>query len=318
MDKKTFEQFLDDIDQILDAGQININYGEYEGSNMVIFDQWKDIEYVVAYLNGFEHLTEGVPYIRDNENIADLITAKRIEVEANPDHYGYKRELKQLTEYLLYKQYLATLEHDPISLDDYDLEVGFSDEYDYCCHCYSIIRTSADSYSWTAPLYIDAEGYACDECVSKGEFDEYILDEYCNVEKSIPDSADLDRLELVKINDDSYQNGFHSGMDDSPKPIIEKLNNRGIDVWFKVSPSQFYVEFDVYVKSDNVDKAKQILSGVDTYQGYSTAGNLEKCLKQCNVGSSAEGIVYTKCDVSNGTVETRVVSDKEFIEGIKK
>ncbi len=322
MEKKTFDEFLNDIESILEAGQPNINYGKYRGEDFVIFDSWADLEDTVAHINGFEGLKNGIPYIREGDNLADLIADAKKKVELNPDHWGYKRDLEKLTTYLLYKQHLATLGHDPISLDDYDMEVGFSDEYDRCCNCGAILRTSPDSYCWVAPLFIDCEGYACDDCVSKGEFDAYVMEEYCNKNKCLPEAIDLDRVGLVKINEETYQNGFFRNMDASPEPIIKALyEENDISVFFKVYPSQFYVSFDVLVKQEDFDRAKKILEGTDTYQGYSTVDNLDKALKGISKESakvSGEGIRYTKVDVTNGTSETRLVSEKEFIDGIKE
>jgi hypothetical protein len=320
MTKKTLEQFIEIINPVLEEGGVTINYGECEGTNVVVFDTWKDVEYIEAYINGFEGLTSGKPHIhsRNTFSLSTIIEVRRLLVDAYPNHYYYQGELKQLTEYLLYTQYLATLDHDPIELDDFDFDVVFSDEYSYCSHCYAIIRTSPDCYDWTPPLFLDGEGYACDTCVNKGQFDDYILEEYCNDQKSIPDSADLGRLGLVKVNQDSYQNGMHSGMDDSPKPIIESLNKHNIDVWFKVQASQFYVEFDVYVKEADKEKATAILNGTDTYQGFSNSINLQKCLSQISPSNSKDGIHYATCDISTGTVKSRVVSEQEFIQGIKK
>ena len=317
MDKKTFDEFLKDIDPILEAGQVNINYGKYDGDVFVIFDSWADLEYTVAFINGFDGLKNGHPYIREGENLADMIEAAKQKVVAEPNHWGYKRDLEKLTTYLLYKQYLATLDNDPISLDDYDMEVGFSDEYDRCCNCGTILRTSPDSYCWVAPLFVECEGYACDDCVAKGEFDSYVLEEYCNKNKCLPEAIDLDRISLVKVNKDSFENGMHEGMNDSPAPIIEALNSEGIDVWFKVYPSQFYCEFDVYVRKEDLERAIPLLGKTDTYQGYDGAANLKKCLSNCSMKNSENGIVFNKCDVSTGTVETKVISNEDFVKGVK-
>jgi hypothetical protein len=320
MVKKTFDEFLDAVEPILEAGQVNINCGKYEGEDFVIFDSWADLEYTVAYINGFEGLKNGIPYINDRDSLADLITAAKKNVELNPDHWGYKRELEKLTTYLLYKQHVATLGHTPISLNDYEMEVGFSDEYDRCCNCGAILRTSPDSYCWVAPLFVECEGYACDDCVAKGEFDDYVMEEYCNKNKCLPEAIDLDRISLVKVNKDSFENGMHEGMNDSPAPIIEALNSEGIDVWFKVYPSQFYCEFDVYVRKEDLERAIPLLGKTDTYQGFDGAENLKKCLAQASINSAKDpdgNIRYTKCDASTGTVETRLVSPEEFINGIK-
>ena len=319
MERKTLNDLLDAIEPLI-QGEINLLYGPDEsGDNTIIFDSWEDIGKVEAYLNGFPDYEnyKGKPFGLD-ENLEDVIEATKKKLEANPDSYYLQRELEKLNSHKEYMQYLEITGKEPVSLDDYDVEVGFSDEYDYCYNCSTIIRFSPDSYCWTPPLQLSDGPYICTSCADSGDYDDEVLDEYKNQQLSIPDSVNLNRLGLVKINDDSYENGLHYGMDDSPVPVIDKLNSQDIDVWFKVHPSQFYCEFDVYVKEEDADKAKQILAGVDTYQGFSNAHNLNMCLSQVALSPVTEqGIQYTKCDVSTGTVTTKTVSPEEFIDGIK-
>jgi hypothetical protein len=311
--EKTIQDFLDLTEKF------DIRIGEYEGKTFAIFEGWEQLEQLVAYANGFEGLKGSKPYLKSGQSLHDKYLEAKALSEANPDHWGYKRDKEVALTHSLYAQYMAGIE-DPISLDSFeDLDWGFSDEYDICCNCSNVIRTSPDSYSWTAPLFLDCEGYVCDDCVATGNYNDYILEEFCNVEKSIPDQFNLDDLGLVKINDDSYQNGLHYGMDDSPKPIIKRLNDEGIDVWFKVYPSQFNVDFDVYVKAEHKDRAKDILSNTNTYQGFSSAGNCEKALKAASTAMDnleGEGIKYAKIN-SDGTANVRLVSPEEFIKGIK-
>lgn len=311
--EKTIKDFLDL------AEKFDIRMGQYEGKSFAIFDTWEQLEQLVASANGFEGLKGSKPYLRQGESLHDKFLETKALSEASPEKWSLKREKEVLLSHFLYSQHMAGIE-DPIELDSFeDLDWGFSDEYDVCCNCSNVVRTSPNSYSWTAPLFLDCEGYACDDCVATGDYNDYVLEEYKNEQKSIPDQFSMEDLGLVKINAESYQNGLHYGMDDSPKPILEKLNAESIDVWFKVYPSQFNVDFDVYVKSEDHDKAKAILENTNAYQGFSSAGNCERGLREASLqmdNIQGEGIKYAKIN-SDGTADVRLVSNEEFIKGIK-
>jgi hypothetical protein len=309
---------------LLDSMSINI--GDYEGKDFIIFDSHEDIESFEALLNGYRGKVEFTSLYRD-QDLNDEYNKAELELEKtlleNPSHLGtisrLQSRMTKLMNLSAYKRWLNDNEIEPKSLDDFGLEYGFSDEHDLCCDCYqNVVRTSPDSYDWTSPLFIDCEGWVCSDCA--GNHKDYVLEEYKNVAKSIPDDFNIADLGLVQINTESYENGLHYGQDDSPKPIIEKLNDAGIDVWFKVYPSQFSCEFDVYVKLENEEQAKEILSNTDTYQGFSSAANCEKALRQASLQSSSlqgEGIKYSKIDVSTGMAETKLVSREEFVKGVK-
>lgn len=319
---KDIENKQELIDTLLNAiskgtDHLYAKVGEYEGELFVIFEDWGSVYNATGIINGFNGL-KNKPYIPKGSLVVSELDKVKDALSKDPDNYNLKRTKDALLSHLLYEQYLASYNIDPIELDDI-VEFGFSDEWDLCCECGKVLRTSPDSYCWAAPLFIDAEGYVCEECVASGKFDEYILEEYCNQEKSIPDSFDLDRLGLVKINKEPYQNGFHYGMDDSPQPIIKALNEQNISVWFKVYPSQFYIEFDVLVKQEQEQQAIDVLNGVNTYQGFSSAGNCEKGLKEAGKllgGLKGDGIKYATIN-SDGTANVRLVSPEEFVKGIK-
>jgi len=262
-------------------------------------------------------------YYKDNlnEEINKAETQLEEELKENPNHLGTHSRLRARIDALMnlsaYKRWLHNNEIEEKSIEDFGIEVGFSDEYSLCCECYeAVVRTSPDSYCWTPPLFIDCEGYVCDDCAKN--YKDYVLEEYSNVQKHVPDQFDMQELGLVKVNDSSYENGLYGGQTDDPKKIIEALNSQNINCWFKVYPNQFDVHFDAYVKEDDLDKAKEVLENLDVYIGYDPAENLKKCLQNCKVGSSEQGIVYNKCDISTGNVETRIISEEDFIErGIK-
>jgi hypothetical protein len=304
----------------------SFNIGEYEGDTMLIVDSWEDLTSLHAHINGYKgNLDLAVLFNFEdlnkefNEAIEELNKTRL----NNPEHLGtisrLERKIKQLSNLSAYKRWVFQNEIEELDFDDFGVEVGFSDEYDMCCHCgNNIVRTSPDSYCWTAPLFLEAEGYVCSDCASN--YNDYVLGEYKNEAKSIPEDFNPSDLGLVKVNDDSFQNGLHEGMADEPKPIIEALNKEDIDVWFVVSPSQFYCDFDVYVESKNLKRARKILSNTNVEAEVSPATLCKQALQAASAAMSelpeGQGIKYAKIN-SDGTANVRLVSKDEFIKGIK-
>ncbi len=300
------------------------DFGKYEGTDFIIVDSHEAIGALTAVVNGYTG-NLNLAVVWKFEELNSELNKAETELEKalieHPEHLGTHGRLRDRVEKLLnlsaYLRWLHQNNIDEVDIDKFGIEIGFNDEYSMCCHCYQeVVRTSPDSYSWTPPLLTD-EGYVCDQCASN--YSDYVLEEYKNVQKSIPEQFSTSELGLVKINEDSYQNGLHYGMDDTPEPIIKNLNNADIDVWFKVYPSQFNIDFDVYVKEADEEKAIEILSGTNTYQGFSSAGNCEKALKEATAKMSelsGEGIKYAQIN-SDGTADVRLVSNEDFVKGIK-
>lgn len=177
---------------------------------------------------------------------------------------------------------------------------GFSDEYSTCSNCGKILRTSPDSYCWT-PDYIQTEDgeLFCMDCIDLND----ILEEYANKLKSLPYEIQKQAInqDLLIELDFKYENGLHSGMNDDPKIIIKTFKKAGIDLWFNVNPSQFYVEFTILVNPENKESAIEILSHLDVYQGYDTASEMSKALS----GKHSDYI----------TKKTYTISQEDFIKG---
>lgn len=318
------EQFLELVNPLLEEGIVNLTHGKLDGEDFLIVESWDDVAYITGFLNGFTGLKNHFGGW-NGETLQEQRSKLEMDLAVTESNqHGtirrIKNEIEAINSNIAYKLHLeqAGIE-EPKSIDDF-VEHGFSDEYTQCCNCTNILRTSPDSYSWTAPLFVEGEGYVCSECIESGDFDDYVLDSFKNEEKSIPDDFDLDRLGLVKVNDDSFQNGWYGGQCDTPAPIIEALNDQDIDVWFKVFPRQFDLDFDVYVRVEDVDRAKQILSGVDVTADEDPATLLERGLKAVSEHMASvqegEGIKYGTIN-SDGTASVRLVSKEEFIKGIK-
>ncbi|RLI66731.1 MAG: hypothetical protein DRO67_00625 [Candidatus Asgardarchaeum californiense] len=288
--------------------------GMLEGEHLLILESWDQEANLIAKLNGWT----------GEEVIKIFGTVKEYRERCNNDlKAGYsteqniKNRIKKLDTLAEYYAWIEFNEFDEVDLTDFGIESGFDDEYSLCAcgNCNNIVRTSADSYQWMPPLDL-GEGYISDECVSDGGYDEEILEYYANEAKSLPEERTPFNLGLIQVNTDTYQNGLHPGMDDSPEPILSKFAEANIDVWFQVYSNQFNIDFDVYVKSKDEDRATAILEGTNTYQGHSTAGNCEKALKSLDTSSvDAEGIQVSKVDTSTGTATTKIISKQDFIDG---
>lgn len=327
--EKTEKDLFEILHDVYDSGEIQLDVGTdpYDRSkSMIIVETWEDLANLGAILNGWEggEIANIFSSEKLNEEL-DKAGAELQELQNSGSNNwrisNLRNKINKLSNLSAYKRWLYNNDYEEVSIEDFGVDIGFSDEYSVCPCCNSnIVRTNADSYSWTAPLYVDCEGYVCDDCVAEGHYDDYVLEEYKNIQKSIPEDFDLDRLGLTKVNDSSYQNGMHRGMDDSPQPIIDAFNEVDIDVWFRVYSSQFYIEFDVLVKEEDQEKAKILLDTIDTYQGFSNSDNLKKALKEACLKMSelpdGEGTKYAKCN-TDGSCEARLVSNEEFINGVK-
>src|SRR5690606_17355638 len=68
------------------------------------------------------------------------------------------------------KQVLGIDEDEEIYIDEVlGVEIVFSDEYNTCSDCHSVIRTSPDSYHWQ-PDFMMGDGFiACSKCFNENE-----------------------------------------------------------------------------------------------------------------------------------------------------
>jgi len=278
-----------DINDLLQLVESRVDkYNDYiqvseDQPPFLIFENWESLEGLTAALNGFDGLKGSKPYLRDGETLASKLAEAEAKVLAEPNHFGHKRDKETILSHLLYAQFIETREGELIGLDDFEVESGFSDEYSLCCNCHKHVRTSPDSYSWTPPMFLDSEGYVCDECCEGGSFDAEALEEYKNAQKSIPDTFDLERLGLVKVNKESFEHGLYGGQLDTPEPIIDTFNTNNIDVWFKVYPRQFDLEFDVYVMAEDLERAIELLSNTDVTADRDPAIVLQEQLKSIKI-----------------------------------
>lgn len=280
----SLKQFTLEIQACLDAlnesGDITTSELQETGEIFTIFEGWKPVyklnTLAAIYAHKYHFYNEACQHAHDDktmsfEGFIQVYDKQYILIQdfrlGRDKHFPYDDK----PSYLIpesFQPYVDVLE----SLMG---NWGFSDEYCTCSNCYKIIRTSPDSYNWQAEFYLGDGEILCPDCIDT----ESMLEEYKNTNKAVPDfilrRADCNLVEL----DREFSNGFFSGQDDSPEKLIKAFKDSDIDIWFKINPSQFYVDFQVLVMSDNEAAASELLNQADSYQGFSTSGELSKALQ---------------------------------------
>lgn len=131
-------------------------------------------------------------------------------------------------------------------------ELEWSDEWQTCDHCQGAVRTSPTSYDWQQHFVILSHDVVCLKCLSKElswqvEYLEYIK----NAAKSCSLLTDDQMVNLgwSLYNQDSFQTGFHTGMNDDPAKILREVREKHPNydfVFGSLDKSQFYVEYKLW------------------------------------------------------------------------
>ena len=132
------------------------------------------------------------------------------------------------------------------------IAVEWNDEVSSCSDCGKMIRTSPDSYSWQPSFVVGDGEILCHECV-ENEPEEHLESlegqwGACNTIASI-NPADHG---YVRVNDEPYESGFHTGMNDDPKQVANMMKIKGIERFlFSLDEnSQFYSRWSCFVHQD--------------------------------------------------------------------
>ena len=124
-------------------------------------------------------------------------------------------------------------------------ELEWLDEW-ALCECGKLIRTTGDSYGWTASYYIfnDCE-LVCHECIDP---EEYLEDIANDPKKAITLDIDPENYGYKLIEGD-FQNGFHPGQNDNPMEIYKRLESAYKSLVFLITDvGQFDLSFEIYGK----------------------------------------------------------------------
>lgn len=135
------------------------------------------------------------------------------------------------------------------------IELEWGDGWYDCCECGKLIRCSPDSYQWTPSYFMFNECEPICECCIKE--DESLQESMLEYLEDNPDSALTLRINpakhgYIKLNEDSYENGWHPGQNDSPSKIADSLREKGASkfIFTYDESSQFYCRFSVWIHED--------------------------------------------------------------------
>jgi len=208
-------------------------------------------------------------------------------------------------------------------------EMGFSDEYDVCYECNRIVRTSPDSYSWTAPFHIFDDGeLVCNECIEEDP-DDYIEALINNDHKAntVLTTGALEEAKFLNVPTD-FSDGWY-GVNASPPNILEAVRECLPDAEFVfhiTGVGQFETNFDLWARGEGV--TEEVLEALaeaadDADDGPNIAENFRKATQNINFSKSQaikdhaeqNGITVIELNLADGTSEQRSVSAQDFIAG---
>jgi hypothetical protein len=140
------------------------------------------------------------------------------------------------------------------------VEIEWHDEWTECGECYRLVRTQANSYSWS-PSYLWANEceIVCHEC-AKADVGHYVADYVNDADKAITwiGATELEAIGFTVWENpdgtDYYESGWHPGQDDKPSDILASIHryNSELDVVFLIdSVGQFDIRFKAYVRPDD-------------------------------------------------------------------
>jgi len=139
------------------------------------------------------------------------------------------------------------------------LPYGYSDEYISCSNCGKYIDTTPGYYGDIPRYEIFNDEILCGDCIRLPQYEEEYI-EYCTnnpkiaIKLSIIPITRMIELGWMRL-DEKYENGLHEGMNDKPEEVFKDVQKRypGRDIIFDYSPSQFYIEFGVWIKPWETD-----------------------------------------------------------------
>ena len=260
--------------------------------------------------------------------------------------------------------FLCTLDEDPFSVDDemleilkearielgvqsndplldeadvtgpLDLPVGecvFSDQYDTCFRCNTIIRIDPDSYSWKADFYHNEScELICGECVRtkpeelEGYF-KWLLDNE-SAANTILEGDDLEKAGFKCLSLD-LQRGWHKGQTDDPPAIMAACKEALPEAAFIFDIDgvrQFDTSFSLWVKGVT-DEQVEALEDVAlcAKKGVEIGEQFKKAVANINFSKSEmmidhaekNGITIINVDLERGEATQRNVSAQDFIDG---
>lgn len=214
----------------------------------------------------------------------------------------------------------------------------WSDCTSECYGCGKALNTEPDSYGWK-PAYVEIEddGLYCIECMKSDP--EAYFQSVINHEKdgTLLDPTDYGFVRVKADEYSSWAHGWHDGQNDSPSAQRALLNKHGFDVIFEIFPSQFYIEWDLFVRPEGhavlaeveysdemkefiVTHVRQLIADGDCKVYPTPAEQMKAALKEASRQSaelrkeSPDGVIHSTC-CGDGTATTKVISREDFAKG---
>ena len=131
-----------------------------------------------------------------------------------------------------------------------NIQWGFNDEYEFCCHCYKVMEITTQFNGWIPDFWVDQGEFICGDCVRKDFADDYIefylLDNFKAVNTVLPESELLKRG-WQKYNG-IFETGVREGENDSPEDVYNKLKDKYNVIFSIKNIDQFGTEWKVFIK----------------------------------------------------------------------
>lgn len=140
-------------------------------------------------------------------------------------------------------------------LERLGVEMEWSDEWTACSECSKLVRVSPNSYSWQPSYAFVRDELLCHECV-QDDPESYLETLKGNPRAALTLDIDPEDYGYQRVNEESYESGFHAGQTDDPAKIAASLRAQGIERFlFRVDDvGQFDMRFSVYVREGEVTK----------------------------------------------------------------
>ena len=202
-------------------------------------------------------------------------------------------------------------------LEKLGVDLEWSDEWEACCECRKLVRTSPDSYGWKRAYWMSDDGAVCQECI-KDNPESYLESLENNDREAMTINLNLTEHNYVLL-EDGFENGLYGGQAADPKAIAKALREQGITRFiFNIDGvGQFDLKFSVYVHKDQMDKldgTKYDIANKNAAEDPAEA--MKRGLQSASIAMSqiqGDGI---KVAIINGdTASVRVVSPQDFVEG---
>lgn len=131
--------------------------------------------------------------------------------------------------------------------------VEWSDEWFTCSGmggCNKAVRSSGDSYGWTASYFMGDGEIQCVECVLD---DPEGLEEHLTDNPNAADTMGVDwHARGWRLTRPNFENGWHPGQDDNPAEILKGLNLSKVEALFSIDGvGQFDCHFSLYIRPRN-------------------------------------------------------------------